>query len=116
MTYDFTLSCALPAAPEAVYDAWLDSAAHSAMTGGEAKIRRRVGDRYSAWDGYIEGATLELVPGKRIVQFWRTSEFEASDPDDRRRPRADQDRDAPYADPQRRARRPDQLRERRLAG
>jgi activator of HSP90 ATPase len=81
MTYDFTLSCALPAAPEALYDAWLDSAAHSAMTGGEAKIGRCVGDRYSAWDGYIEGATLELVAGKRIVQSWRTTEFGASDPD-----------------------------------
>ena len=81
MTYDFTLSRALPATPGAVYDAWLDSAAHSAMTGGEARIGRRVGDRYSAWDGYIEGATLELVPGKRIVQSWRTTEFEANDPD-----------------------------------
>jgi hypothetical protein len=26
MTYDFKLSCTLPASPEAVYDAWLDSA------------------------------------------------------------------------------------------
>ncbi len=81
MTYDFTLSCVLPAAPEAVYDAWLDSAAHSAMTGSKAKIGKGVGDRYSAWDGYIEGATLGLVPGKRIVQSWRTTEFGASDPD-----------------------------------
>jgi activator of HSP90 ATPase len=81
MSYDFSLSCALPAAPDAVYDAWLDSAAHSAMTGGEAKIGKRVGDQYSAWDGYIEGATLALVPGKRIVQSWRTTEFGASDPD-----------------------------------
>jgi activator of HSP90 ATPase len=81
MTYDFTLFCALPASPEAVYDAWLDSAAHSAMTGGKASIGRRVGDRYTAWDGYIEGATLGLVPGKRIVQSWRTTEFGANDPD-----------------------------------
>ena len=26
MTYDFKLSCTLPASPEVVYDAWLDSA------------------------------------------------------------------------------------------
>lgn len=81
MTYDFKLTCALPATPEAVYDAWLDSAAHSAMTGGAAKIARRAGGAYSAWDGYITGKTLELIPGKRIVQSWRTSEFAASDPD-----------------------------------
>jgi uncharacterized protein YndB with AHSA1/START domain len=81
LTYDFTLFCALPASPEAVYDAWLDSAAHSAMTGSEARIGKRVGDRYSAWDGYIEGATLELAPGRRIVQSWRTTDFGATDPD-----------------------------------
>jgi activator of HSP90 ATPase len=81
MTYDFKLSCTLPAAPQAVYDAWLDSAAHSAMTGGAAKIAKRVGGAYSAWDGYITGKTLELLPGKRIVQSWRASEFAARDPD-----------------------------------
>ena len=81
MTYDFKLTCTLPATPEAVYDAWLDSAAHSAMTGGAAKISKRVGGAYSAWDGYITGKTLELIPGKRIVQSWRTSKFAASDPD-----------------------------------
>ncbi len=81
MTYDFKLSCTLPASPEAVYDAWLDSERHSAMTGAPAKIGKRVGDAYAAWDGYIEGKTLELVPGRRIVQSWRTSEFAQDDPD-----------------------------------
>src|SRR5262249_39651787 len=81
MTYDFKLSCTLPAAPEVVYDAWLDSAAHGDMTGGAAKIDNRVGGPYSAWDGYITGKTLELIPGKRIVQSWRTSEFGSDDSD-----------------------------------
>ena len=92
MTYDFKLSCTLPASPEAVYDAWLDSACHGAMTGAPATIGKRVGEPYAAWDGYITGKTLELVPGRRIVQSWRTSEFADADPDfdDRRRPRADQ--------------------------
>jgi activator of HSP90 ATPase len=81
MTYEFKLSCTLPASPEAVYDAWLDSAAHGAMTGARAKIVRRVGGAYSAWDGYITGKTVELVPAKRIVQTWRTTKFAADDPD-----------------------------------
>ena len=81
MTYDFKLSCDLPAPPQAVYDAWLDSAAHSAMTGSEAKLGKRVGDRYTAWDGYISGKTLELAPGRRIAQSWRTTEFNSKDPD-----------------------------------
>jgi activator of HSP90 ATPase len=70
-----------PASPEAVYEAWLDSAAHAAMTGSKAKIGKRVGEAFTAWDGYIAGKTLELQPGRRIVQSWRTSEFADRDPD-----------------------------------
>ena len=81
MTYDFKLSCTLPARPQVVYDAWLDSAAHSAMTGAGAKIVKRVGGAHSAWDGYITGKTIELVAGKRIVQSWRTTQFADDDPD-----------------------------------
>jgi activator of HSP90 ATPase len=79
--YDFTLSCALPASPEVIYDAWLDSEAHSAMTGAEAKMSTEVGANVSAWDGYITGKNLELIKGERIVQSWRTSQFSDSDPD-----------------------------------
>jgi activator of HSP90 ATPase len=81
MTYDFTLECDLPAPPSAVYEAWLDSGAHSAMTGGEARIEKRVGGAYTAWDGYISGKTLELTPGERIVQSWRTTRFTPADAD-----------------------------------
>ncbi len=81
MTYDFKLACSLPASPQAVYEAWLTSAGHSKMTGGEAKASKRVGGAYSAWDGYITGRNLELIPGQKIVQSWRTSEFAPDDPD-----------------------------------
>lgn len=81
MSYDFELVCELPAAPEAVYTAWLSSEEHSAMTGGEAKIGASPDAPYKAWDGYIEGRNVELVPGRRIVQTWRTSEFPNGHPD-----------------------------------
>jgi activator of HSP90 ATPase len=81
VSYDFELSCTLPASPQAVYEAWLNSAAHSAMTGGKAKASKRVGAAFSAWDGYIVGKNIELVPGARIVQSWRASDFADDDPD-----------------------------------
>jgi activator of HSP90 ATPase len=81
MPYHFQFSCTLPASPEAVYDAWLDSAGHSAMTGAAAKIGKRIGDPFTAWGGYITGKTLELHPGRRIVQSWRTSDFSEGEPD-----------------------------------
>ncbi|HLW89921.1 MAG TPA: SRPBCC domain-containing protein [Roseiarcus sp.] len=81
MAYDFKLACTLPAPPEVIYETWLDSKGHSAMTGGEAKMSKKVGADVSAWDGYITGKNIELVKGRRIVQSWRTSEFSEADPD-----------------------------------
>ncbi len=53
------------------------------MTGASAKVTAKVRGKFSAWDGYIEGRTLELVPHRRIVQAWRTTEFPPDAPDSR---------------------------------
>jgi uncharacterized protein YndB with AHSA1/START domain len=73
--YAFTLTTTIPASPQEIYEAWLDSAIHSQMTGGEASMSDETGAEVSAWDGYITGRNLELVPGERIVQSWRTTQF-----------------------------------------
>lgn len=61
--------------PRRLYDAFLDSREHSAMTGGRARMSTRVGGSWSAWDGSLTGTNVELTPGKRIVQAWRGSDF-----------------------------------------
>lgn len=81
MAEALNMSTDLPAAPETVYTAWLDSAEHSAFTGSPAQIDNQAGGRFTAWDNYIEGTTLELHPFKRILQSWRTTEFPESSPD-----------------------------------
>ena len=53
------------------------------MTGSGAKATARVGGKFTAWDGYIFGRTLELEPDHRILQAWRTSEFPDDAPDSR---------------------------------
>ena len=83
MAYDFELSDVLPATPQTVYDAWMSAEGHTAMTGAPAEVDPRPGGAFQAWDGYITGRTLELEPGRRIVQSWRTSEFAETDPDSR---------------------------------
>ena len=75
MAYGFELSDVIPATPQAVYDAWMSSAGHTAMTGSPAMVDPHVGGAFEACDGYIVGRTLSLEPGRRIVQSWRTSEF-----------------------------------------
>jgi uncharacterized protein YndB with AHSA1/START domain len=79
----FTISEQLKAPPEEVYQAWISGEGHSAMTGSPATVDPRVGGKFTAWDGYIRGETLELQPPSRIVQSWRTGDFSASDPDSR---------------------------------
>jgi uncharacterized protein YndB with AHSA1/START domain len=76
MQYTYTLTTTLPASAQEIYEAWLDSLAHTEMTGSEAIMSDEVGAEVAAWDGYITGRNLELVPGERIVQSWRTTEFD----------------------------------------
>jgi len=75
MLESISVSDIIPATPQTIYDAYLDSAGHTALTGSPAKVEAKVGGKFSAWDGYIWGTTLEMQPHRRIVQAWRTSEF-----------------------------------------
>ena len=68
---------------ERLYHAWLDSDEHTAMTGSSAQIEPTVGGHFTAWEGYIYGVTLELLPSRLIVQAWRTTEFPDEAPDSR---------------------------------
>jgi uncharacterized protein YndB with AHSA1/START domain len=66
-------SVVIPAAPRQVYEAIMNSKKHALFTGSKARIDRKVGGRFSCYDGYITGITVELDPGKLIVQAWRSS-------------------------------------------
>ena len=81
MNIEFEISDVLPATPEVVYSAWLSSEEHSKMTGSPANVSALVGEGFEAWDGYIQGKNLELDPPRRILQSWRTTEFEESEED-----------------------------------
>jgi activator of HSP90 ATPase len=83
MKNGFKLSAVIPVAPADIYKAWLSTKGHAAMTGNPAKVNGKVGGKFSAWDGYIFGSTLELEADRRIVQAWRTSEFPDDAPDSR---------------------------------
>lgn len=83
MTAAFEISHVIPARPLVVFAAWLDGESHTKMTGGEATGEPVEGAEFTAWDGYISGRNIELVPGALIVQSWRTSQFDDSDPDSR---------------------------------
>lgn len=77
------MSWILEAKPKDVYEHWLNSKKHAAMTGGAAEIDGKVGGKFKAWDGYISGVTKKLEKNKRIVQTWRTAQFPKKAPDSR---------------------------------
>jgi activator of HSP90 ATPase len=75
MKTEFTLTVIINAKAEKIYEAYLSSEGHTAITGSPARVDGTVDGDLSAWDGYIQGMFLELEPGRRILQAWRTAEF-----------------------------------------
>ena len=55
----------------------LSAAVKSGMVSGAtpAEISREVGGAFSLFGGYISGRHVELVPNERIVQAWRTGNW-----------------------------------------
>ena len=63
------------ASPHEIYELIMDSKQHSAFSGSPAKISRAAGGEFMAYDGYITGKNIELVPDKKIVQSWRAVDW-----------------------------------------
>ena len=78
---EFTLKTKINTTAKEIYTSWLNSIAHTKMTGGTALASNNIGDNFSAWDGYIKGRNLDLEPYKRILQSWRTLQFEEHEED-----------------------------------
>lgn len=81
MRIEFEITEHFPAAPEELFQAWLDSEEHSRMTGSPARVSDQVGETFEAWEGYIQGVNLELEPPRRILQRWRSQEFAETEED-----------------------------------
>jgi activator of HSP90 ATPase len=68
-------SVTFKAAPGVIYEMLMDSRKHAKFTGDKASISRKIGGKFTACGGYIEGRNLELAPDKKIVQKWRGSDW-----------------------------------------
>jgi activator of HSP90 ATPase len=78
---EIRLSAVFPVSAEALYTAWLSSRGHSAFTGSKAQVDPNAGGKFTAWDGYISGETVEVTVFRRIVQKWRCTDFPDDSPD-----------------------------------
>jgi activator of HSP90 ATPase len=74
-------SVVLPAAPEALFDAYLDAQQHAAITGAPVQIAPVAGAEFCAFNGALSGRILEIAPRRLIVQTWRSSHWTIDDID-----------------------------------
>lgn len=79
MTAIIEVSRIFPTTPERLFEAWLDADEHARFTGSAASAEDD--GKFVAWDGYIQAKTLEAERPSRIVQSWRTTEFDEEHPD-----------------------------------
>jgi activator of HSP90 ATPase len=68
-------SVTFKASAHEVYEMLMDSRRHSKFTDAKASISRKIGGKFTAYRGYINGVHLDLVPDKKIVQSWRGSDW-----------------------------------------
>ena len=71
--------------PKRVYETLTDPVTFSAVTkfsmvpaAPPATMERGAGGALSLFGGYITGRHIELVPGKRVVQVWRSVSWDAA--------------------------------------
>ncbi len=79
MVHDFKVMGVIPASCEEVFLSWISGDVNGSMTGGKVVIDPRFGGSFTAWGGYVFGTTIEFEPFSRIVQSWRTAEFDEGD-------------------------------------
>jgi hypothetical protein len=56
------------APPNDIYDYIINGRKLTKITGGKATNTEKVGGKFTAWDDYIFGKNIELVPGKRLFK------------------------------------------------
>ena len=64
-----------------LYELYMNAALHSKVTEGRATITKKENTYFSAYDDYISGKNLQLIPDQLIVQSWRASDWSADDID-----------------------------------
>ena len=69
------------AAPNVLFELYMDTKKHSLLTGAKAVISRKAGGEFSAHGGYCWGKNLAVVPNNMIVQTWRAADWLKKDMD-----------------------------------
>jgi activator of HSP90 ATPase len=77
MTKVIRSAVTIRATPRQVYEALMDEKRHAKFTGAKASISRKAGGAFTCYGSHLSGFNVDLVPGKRVVQAWRSSGWPA---------------------------------------
>jgi uncharacterized protein YndB with AHSA1/START domain len=75
MPRNIILAASLPAAPDRLFDMYLDADSHSAFSGAPVTIGAKAGAPFQAFNGALSGTILHVEPKRLIVQTWRSTHF-----------------------------------------
>ena len=74
-TQTITQTVLIKAPPHDVFELIMDEEKHGKLTHSKAVVSRKIGGEFSIYDGELTGKNLELELDKKIVQFWRASDW-----------------------------------------
>jgi uncharacterized protein YndB with AHSA1/START domain len=69
----------IEASPEQVWEALTNPDLISQWSGSPAVFAAEPGSEYSIWDGQIGGSIVEVIPGERLVQTWKPTDWTVED-------------------------------------
>jgi activator of HSP90 ATPase len=61
------------ASPHDIYESLVNPREHAKFSGTSATLERKVGGRFSHYDGSLQGLVVDLKKDSRIVLAWRSS-------------------------------------------
>lgn len=70
-----------PVTPNKLFEIYMDSKKHSAATGLKATVSKKLGGKFTTFDGALSGRNLMVIPHQLIVQAWRASHWKKTDAD-----------------------------------
>lgn len=78
MPRNVIIAASLPAAPDKLFDMYLDAKAHAAFTGFPVTIAARAGAPFRAFNDMLSGTIIHVAPKRLIVQTWRSANWPAT--------------------------------------
>ena len=71
-----TQTYVMNASPEKVFAALTDPDIIKTWSGAPAEMDAKAGTKFSMFGGHIVGSNLEVIPGRKLVQSWASSDWD----------------------------------------